>query len=202
MQIPSTIIDRLFEIEAVKFGEFKLKSGIISPFYIDLRLIISYPDLLKDVSELVWTKARSLKMDVLCGVPYTALPIATCISVAHNIPMIMKRKEVKDYGTKKVIEGIFKTDDTCLVVEDIITSGASIIETVEPLAEHSLKVNDVIVIIDRQQGGVQNVEKHGFHVHSLFTITEIMDHLLKKNKISEKQVELTHAFIEGNNVTV
>lgn len=194
----STIIDQLFEIEAVKFGKYTLKSGLVSPFYIDLRLIISYPTLLKDLSELIWNKAKNLKKDRLCGVPYTALPLATCLSVTHNIPMIMKRKEIKDYGTKKMIEGVFNPEDTCLIIEDIITSGASIIETVEPLVDQGLCINDIIVIIDREQGGVQNVNKHGFQVHSLLTITNIIDHLFKQNKISSEQVESTHEFINEN----
>ncbi|PCI93250.1 orotate phosphoribosyltransferase [Candidatus Aerophobetes bacterium] len=194
------IIDQLYEIGALKFGDFKLKSGIQSPFYLDLRLIISYPKLLETISDQLWKKASGLKADRICGVPYTALPIATCLSLKHNIPMLLKRKEVKAYGTKQMIEGHFDENDRCLIIEDLITSGASIIETIGPLQEAGLKIEDIVIIVDREQGGILAVEKQGFHVHSLYTITDIANHLCTAGKITEEKKDEIFEFIKNNQV--
>ncbi len=188
----------LHRIGGIKFGEFKLKSGILSPIYIDLRILVSYPDLLKQVASLMWEKVSTRRYDRICGVPYTALPIATAISLAHALPMVMRRKEVKDYGTKKAIEGEFSKGQTCLVIEDLITSGASVFETIEPLEKEGLKVTDVVVLLDREQGGKKNIEERGYHLHSILTMQQLLDVLLEAKKISAETAQQVRQFIEAN----
>ena len=194
------LINKLFEIGAVKFGEFKLKSGIMSPIYIDLRTIVSYPEVLQAVADAMWEKVKDLKFDLLCGVPYTALPIATAISLSHNIPMIMRRKEVKDYGTKKAIEGAFTAKQTVLVVEDLVTSGSSVFETIEPLENEGLKTNDIVVMLDREQGGKKHITEKGKKLHSVTTISEMIEILQKENKIDTATAQKVKEFIQNNQV--
>lgn len=183
------LILKLHEIGAVKFGSFTLKSGIVSPIYIDLRVIISYPQVLKGIADALWEKTNSLSYDLVCGVPYTALPIATAFSLKYDVPMVMRRKEAKDYGLKKMIEGVFQKGQQCLILEDLITSGASILETLEPLEKEGLIVKDVAVIINREQGGEARLNEKGLTLHSLFSLKDLLQTLRQADKISEEIYE-------------
>ncbi len=188
----------LYRIGAVKFGEFTLKSGIVSPIYIDLRLLVSYPGLLQQIATLMWNKVSHRTYDRICGVPYTALPIATAISLAHSLPMVMRRKEAKEYGTKKIIEGAFEPGHHCLLIEDLITSGSSLFETIEPLEREGMKVTDIVVLLDRQQGGKKRIEDKGYTLHSLLTISDLLEVLEEENQLSQSTIQNVHAFLEAN----
>jgi len=190
------LIQALYQIGSVKFGEFVLKSGKTSKIYLDLRQIVSHPKVLSMVSEAIWNKVSSLSFDMICGVPYTALPIATCISLQQNIPMIMRRKEKKDYGTKQLIEGAYKPDQTCLIVEDVITSGMSILETVNDVRENSLQVKDAVVLINREQGGQANLEKQNIHLHAALTLKQILEHLSQSDLLTEREVIIVKSLLE------
>ena len=114
------IILNLESLNGIKFGSFELKNGITSPIYFDLRVIISKPKLLREIAQILWKRVvvESIeKPDLLCGVPDTALPLATLISNETDIPMLIRRKEVKNYGTKKIIEGSFENGNHCLIIE-------------------------------------------------------------------------------------
>jgi uridine monophosphate synthetase len=194
---------RLHDIGAFKFGTFTLKSGLESPFYIDLRVLVSYPDVLTLVAELMWVslQAGGANFDVMCGVPYTALPIATAMTLQNGVPMLMRRKEVKDYGTKKAIEGAFSAGQTCLIVEDLVTSGMSVMETVLPLKNEGLIVRDVAVLVDREQGGRANVSANGLRLHSVLTITQVLEHLTHAGRIDSNMAQRVQDFVAANQVS-
>lgn len=199
-QQKETLLKKIVRIGAFKFGNFTLKNGTQSSIYIDLRSIISYPDILQSVAECLWPLIETTvrvdgglkgrmetsplaslyrgergRFDHICGVPYTALPIATALSLTHHIPMIIKRKEAKNYGTKKMVEGNYKPGDTCLLIEDVITTGSSILETIASLEQEGLKITDIVVCVDREEGGVEYVHSKGYHVHVLYTLSEIIN---------------------------
>ena len=188
----------LFEIGALKFGTFTLKSGIESPVYFDLRVIVSYPKIMLQVADEMWKASQGLNFGQLCGVPYTALPIATCMSTKYDVPMMIKRKEAKSYGTKKLIEGKFEKNTICLVIEDVVTTGSSVLETVRDLATVEVVVHDAIVLLDRCQGGRETLADKGIKLHSVFTLKEILSILNETGKLDKVMVERVNNFIEQN----
>ena len=194
------LVERLLDIHAIKFGDFTLKSGIRSPVYVDLRVTVSYPEVMKQISDMLWKVASESKADfsVICGVPYTALPIASCMSVNENIPMVMRRKEAKSYGTKKLIEGVFTAGSKCLVIEDVVTSGSSVMETVEALSSVDLRVSDAIVLLDRFQGGKEMLQSQGVKLHSLLTLPEVLEVLHSKGKIDQEMAGKVREFLSAN----
>lgn len=172
-----------------------------------MRVTVAKPALLRNLADFVWTVAISKvkkehDFDFLCAVPYAALPVTTWLSVEKGEPMLIKRKEAKKYGTKKLIEGDFEEGQSCLIVEDVITSGASIFEATEALAEVGLKVHDVVVLIDREQGGREAIEAQGFRMHSLFTITQIAEILVKRGRLEKDVFYRIADYVRENQIAV
>lgn len=195
--MPQNLIHELYKIGAVKFGEFTLKSGKTSKIYLDLRQIVSYPEILRSVADAMWAKIQGCKIDLICGVPYTALPVATCLSLDHNIPMVMRRKEKKGYGTKQQVEGKFQAGQTCLIVEDVITTGGSILETAEDLEDLGLKINDLVILIDREQGGRENLTQKNYTVHAVFTLSEILNDLFNSDLLPSSEKTIVTELLQG-----
>jgi uridine monophosphate synthetase len=189
MDAKEKISSELFEIGAVKFGVFTLKSGLLSPIYIDLRVLVSHPNVLRNVAGELIKITKPLHFDRIAGIPYAAIPIATAVSLQANYPMIYPRKEQKGYGTKKNIEGEYKEGETVLVYDDLITKGTSKFEAVAPLEEAGLKVKDIVVLIDREQGGPEDLKEKGYSLHAVLKVSELLDCLLKAGKISKEQFD-------------
>lgn len=189
-----------YKLGIIKFGKFTLKSGIESPFYVDLRPLASDPKILKNLAKYLLEILPSTHFDLICGVPYAALPVATAMSLQSDIPLIIKRKEAKTYGTKKLIEGIYEKGQTCLLVEDVITSGKSLIETIDEVEQEDLKVSDIVVVLDREQGGKQLLENKGFRVHTLFSITEVCQILKEEGMLDDIEIQRITDFLAGNEV--
>lgn len=175
----------LFDADMIKFGEFTLKSGKQSYIYADIRTAISYPKIYKHICDLFYTLVEPLKYDFICGVPYSALTFASAIAYEHSIPMLLKRKEAKEYGTKKILEGSYQTGQQCVLIEDVITTGASILETIDALKAHGVQVTDICTLIDRNQGGADKLREQGYNVYSIMNLHQIIDVLYTNKKISE-----------------
>lgn len=192
------LILQLHDINFIKFGTFKLKSNIISPFYFDFRNLISYPKIMKSIINLFTNTINIHNYNIITGIPYTGVPIASYLSYKEDIPMIIKRKEQKTYGTKKLIEGIYNDGDSCLVIDDLITSGTSLIETIEVLEKENIKIDMILVILDREQGGYERIKDKGYNIVSILKITDVLDVLLKNDRISKKIYDDTLRFISDH----
>ena len=187
-----------YQLGIIKFGRFTLKSGIESPFYVDLRPLASDPKILKKLANYLLEMLPLDNFDLICGVPYAALPMATAMSLESYLPLIIKRKEAKQHGTKKMIEGIFTKGQNCLLVEDVITSGKSLLETIPEIESEGILVSDIVVVLDRQQGGKELLENKGFRVHTLFTISEVCTILSEEGLLDDEEIARINEFLAGN----
>ena len=188
----------LCRIKAIRFGEFRLKSGILSPFYIDLRRLISYPMVLQAVAVRLLAVLEGLTFRRMAGIPYAGLPIATAISLASKIPgipMIYARKEAKGHGTDRIIEGEFNPGETVVLVDDVISDGASKCESAQPMTDAGLVVRDVVVLLDRETGGAEILKQKGFTLHSALRITDVLAYLESIGQLEADTHTLCRDFI-------
>lgn len=192
----SALADGLLDAGCIKFGEFTLKSGLKSPIYIDLRQIITYPKLLEQVGAAYLPLLANLKFDRLAGLPYAAIPIATAVSLQGGCPMIYPRKEVKTYGTKAEIEGEYRSGETAVVIDDLATTGGSKFEAIDKLTAAGLVVKDIVVLVDRQSGASESLAQAGYAMHSVLTITQMLDHWEQSGRVDKEKIESTREFLK------
>ncbi len=164
---------RIFEVSSLK-GEFRLRSGQTSKEYFDKYLFEADPILLRAIagamSELVPKGTERL-----AGLEMGGIPIATMLSQVTGIPALFIRKKPKKYGTCKLAEGGIVSGKTILVIEDVVTSGGQILDSVRELKEAGGLITDVLCVIDRESGGTQNLAAQGLTLHALFGMSELKD---------------------------
>ncbi len=197
---PPSSIDQLardlIDSQCVRFGEFKLKSGLMSPIYLDLRRLITYPQILKRAAKAYVELLRGLKFDRIAGLPYAGLPISTAISVAADWPMIYPRKEAKEYGTKADIEGLYEAGETIAIIDDLATTGGAKVEAIQKLEGVGLKVKDIVVLIDRESGAKESLAQSGYTLHAVATLRQLLDAWRVSGAITSEQFEVVRGFLE------
>ena len=189
----------LYDGGCVKFGTFELKSGLTSPIYIDLRLLVSQPPLLRRVAQALADRAQELTFDRIAGIPYAALPIGVAMALELNRPMIYPRREVKQHGTRRAIEGAFEAGETALLVDDLITRGGSKLEAIETLQAAHLVVRDVLVLIDREQGGAADLAEQGYSLHAVLPLTGLLEELAASDRINDAQHDEVLTYLARTN---
>ena len=187
------IID-LFDIGCLLFGEYVQASGAVFNYYVDLRQIISDPNLFHRVLHSYSGLLEQLHFDRIAGIPYGSLPTATGLSLALHKPLIYPRKEVKAHGARRLIEGDFNEGDQVVVVDDILITGGSVLEGIAKLESSGLVVKDVVVFIDhggqRDRRARQRLEDKGYRVHAVLDIPRITQELLQAGRLSEEQATM------------
>ena len=178
------IISNLINSNCIKEGNFKLKNGNYSKYYYDMKNLVSHPKLLSQIGDEIYSiiMSRLLFSDMIntdnikiCGIQLGGLPIATYISTKYNIPMIMVRENIKNYGTQKQIEGEFNRDDYCIIIEDVITTGGSVKKILDILKD---KINLFEIFTIMKRTNLKNI--NGININYLMNKNDITRFKLTK----------------------
>ena len=190
--ITDKVANALYTSGCLKFGSFKIKSGATSPYYIDLARLLSSPKQLCSIADLAAEQVKqimvSVRIDKLASIELKGALIVPSIACKLNVPCIVVRKEEKAYGVTGRIAGAdVAKGDNILFFDDVISEGLSKIEGIKPLQELGGNVKHLLVVVNREQGGKENLEKLGFKVHALAKISDIVNSLYQNKHISKEQ---------------
>jgi orotate phosphoribosyltransferase len=166
------LIKLLKECGAIKFGRFVLTSGAVSDYYIDIKKASTNPKILSKIAIAMAEYAQGY--DLIAGMELGAVPLITALSLQTNIPFVIIRKEKREHGTSKQIEGDDLKDKRVLVIEDVTTSGNSVIKTVNVIRQNHGKVDEVIVVVDRDSGAEKKLQKIDINFIPLLSVNEIL----------------------------
>lgn len=192
------ICEFIKQTDAMKFGEFTLTSGKKSPFYIDMRLFISYPDIFNKLCEIYVQiiKKENLEADKIAGIPTAGLPIATLVSYKLHLPMIYVRKEPKSHGKTRMIEGVLNPNDRVMLIDDLVTSGNSLIKATRAIRQDKGLVNHAVALLDREQGGRENLHSEKIELTTIISISQILDIFHNLGYIDESKYRLAKEYIQ------
>jgi orotate phosphoribosyltransferase len=197
----SELANALVRSRALKFGSFRLKSGIESPYYIDLSALLSSPASFERVVEIVAEKVKeiapSLRVNKLASIELKGALLLPSIACKLSLPSFVVRKQSKSYGlTGRIAGGEIEEDDRILFFDDVVTEAKSKIEGIEPIERLGAKVCAILVVVDREQGGKQNLEKMGYKLYSAATISQIIRNLLSSRAIPEEQTKKILSYLK------
>ncbi len=188
----------LADANVVRFGKFTLASGIESPIYINLRVLPSYPESMKIVSEELSKLVKKMKPDVVAGAETAGIPLSTAISLKTGIPMIYVRKRPKTYGTMDLVEGILEKGKKVVLVDDMATNAYSKLKFVEGIKHAGGIIEDVVIVLDREQGGIEALGKENIKLHSLITLKELLDYMKDNNMIDDGKLNEILLYLKQN----
>ncbi len=183
----------LSKIKALEFGTFKLASGRVSPYYVDLRIVPSFPDAYQRIGNLY---VKLIEVDVgaknferIAGIPTAGIPFASVVAFSMKKPFLYIRQHTKLHGRERQVEGILNPGDSVLLVDDLITSGKSLKKAARAIRAEGGVVNDVIVLVDREEGGKENLAKQNIRLHYLLKISEAAKKLFEIGVLEENELK-------------
>ncbi|MEM3873701.1 MAG: orotate phosphoribosyltransferase [Candidatus Bathyarchaeia archaeon] len=183
----------LNKIGALQFGTFKLTSGKISPYYIDLRIVPSFPDVFQKICNLytnfVKEKIGLENFQRVAGIPVAGIPFASLVAYNLKKPFLYIRKGVRLHGRQRRVEGVLTPGDRVLLVDDLITTGLSLRRAAKAITAEGGIVNDAVVLLDREEGGEEKLKKSGIRLHALLKISEVAEMLYETGAINEEQLK-------------
>jgi orotate phosphoribosyltransferase len=183
----------LYKIDAIKFGVYKLSTGKASPYYIDLRVIPSFPDAFREICDFYAqyiTEQIGLKnFDRIAGIPLAGLPFASQIAYNLRKPFLYLRKGIKLRGRERRVEGILTSGNRVLLIDDLLTTGITLKKAADAVRAEGGVVTDAVVFLDREEGGRQLLEKSGVKLHSLVKISDIATTLYELGAIDEESLK-------------
>jgi len=196
------VANALYRTGCLKFGSFKIKSGALSPYYIDLASLLSSPKELHNIAEVAAGEIKKImnteKVDKLASIELKGALILPCIACKVNLPCTVVRKEDKAYGVTGRIAGAeVVKNENILFFDDVISEGLSKLEGIKPLIDLGANVKHVMVVVDREQGGKENLEKLGYSVHALAKVSELTNCLLQSGDISKKQADEVMDYVKS-----
>ena len=183
----------LFKVDAVKFGVFKLSSGKASPYYIDLRVIPSFPDAFHEICEsyvqYITDQIGNKSFDRIAAIPIAGIPFASQIAYNLNKPFIYVRKGIHLSGRERRVEGVLSSGDKVLLIDDLITTGFSLKESAEAVRAEGGVVSDAVVFLDREEGGRELLEKSRVKLHPVLEMSEIAKKLYEMGAIDRESLK-------------